>query len=120
MRTSSFDDLLRDLGLERGGRAERQAVGGALLHRADHVVVRVTQDRRAPGADVVDVLRALRGPDVRALGLREEHGFAAHAAEGADGRVDATGDVAGGFLVQFAGRRHGIPPDRQFIARETK
>ena len=41
----------------------------ACAHRLDHRRVRVPEDHRAPGADVVDVRAAVGVPEPRALGL---------------------------------------------------
>ena len=65
-RTSSMDgmssiDAAREPGLEFGRRAEGQAVGGDLLHGLDHLRVRVAQDHRTPGADVVDEAASIGG-----------------------------------------------------------
>ena len=49
-----FDDAARQLRFEFGRRAEGQAVGGDRLHGFDHLRVRVAQDHRPPGSDVVD------------------------------------------------------------------
>ncbi len=90
MRTSSIDGTSSQIrrasvGLDLGRCAERQAVDGLFLHRADHGRMRVAEDHRSPGADVVDELPAVRGPDVRALRAREEDRLAADAAERAHG-----------------------------------
>ncbi len=112
-RRHQLDDLAGDDRLDFGGCAERQAVDRRFLHGADHVRMRVTEDHRAPRADVVDELAAIGRPGPRALGAREEDGFAADAAEGAHGRIHAAGDVLAGFLEQahFAGlpRMDGRP-----------
>ena len=64
-RTSSMDgmssiDAPREPRLELGRGAEAQAVGGDSLHRFDDLRMRVAQDHRTPGADVVDEAAAVR------------------------------------------------------------
>ena len=59
MRSSSIDGMSADdpageLGLDHGRRAEREAVGARLRDGRDHVRMRVAEDHRPPGADVVD------------------------------------------------------------------
>jgi hypothetical protein len=52
----------------------------------------VAEDRRPPGADVIDVFAAVDIPDVGASRPLDEEGLTANAAEGSDRRVDAAGD----------------------------
>ena len=63
----------------------------------------VAQDHRSPGAEVVDVAVAVRVPQVRAFGARDEWRIAADGAKGADRRVDAAGEELFGALLQLAG-----------------
>ncbi len=70
-------------------RAERQAQRGRILHRLDHFRMGVADDGRAPRADVVDIALAVRVPEIRAFGARDEARRAADGAEGAHGRIDA-------------------------------
>ena len=67
-RRHELGHAARQLRLELGRCAEGQAVGGDALYRRDHVRVRVTQDHRTPGADVVDEPASVRGDDVSAGG----------------------------------------------------
>ena len=75
-----------------GRRAERQAVGGGVLHRLHRAGMGVAEDGRAPRADVVDVFAAVGVPHARALGAAEEHRGAADALEGAHRRIHPAGD----------------------------
>ena len=111
-RRHQLDDLARDDGLELGRRAEREPVDGGLLHGLDHGRVGVAQDHWSPGAHVVDEFPAVGGPRARALGLGEENRLATHAAKGANGRIDAAGNVLAGFGEQA----HGWAPTRQAAA----
>src|SRR5690606_39802933 len=52
-------DLLGDARLDLRRCAERKTQRRALLHRADHVGVGVTENHRAPGSDIVDVALAV-------------------------------------------------------------
>ena len=52
----------------------------------------VSQDVGTIAADVVDVAPAVLAFQVRARGRADEHGLAAHAAEGADRGIDAAGE----------------------------
>ena len=61
--------------------------------RIEHDARRVTENRRAPGADVVDVFVAIDVPDLGALGAIDEKRLAPETAKGAHGRVDATGNA---------------------------
>jgi hypothetical protein len=63
--------------------------------------VRVPQDHRAPGADVIDVLLAVLVPDVGAATTGEKHGLAPHPRERTHGRVHAAGDVPAGLVKQY-------------------
>jgi hypothetical protein len=93
-RTSS-----RQRRFEFGGRAEAQAVRGGLLHGFDHVWMRVTEDHRTPGTDVIDEAPAVGGKGVRSRGSLEKDRLTADAAKGANRRIDTAGNVLAGFLV---------------------
>mmetsp|Transcript_79148 Transcript_79148/g.171047 ORF Transcript_79148/g.171047 Transcript_79148/m.171047 type:complete len:549 (+) Transcript_79148:282-1928(+) len=89
-RRHRLNHHLRELVLQRAGRTEGGTLVHLLLQRVQHIVVRVAEDRRAPGADVVDVLVAIHVPGVRTLHLVEDHRVPAHGLEGADRAGDAT------------------------------
>ncbi len=95
-----LDHAARELRLEFSRRAEGKAVGGDLLDGLDHLRMRMAQDHRTPGADVIDEAASIGGRHHGAGGFLEENRLAADAAEGANGRVDAARDVFAGFLVQ--------------------
>ncbi len=78
--------------LDVGRCAEREPEFGFLLHRADHVGVRMAEDRRTPGADVIDVFAAIDIPDSATFCAGDEARRAADGAEGAYGRVHASGN----------------------------
>src|ERR1700722_20844487 len=99
-----FDDAPRQLRFERRRGAEAQAVGGNFLYRLDDLRMSVTQNHRAPGADVVDVAAIARGSHIRALGFLEENRLAADSAKSSNGRVDAARNVFAGFLKQAHSR----------------
>ena len=108
------DALLDDrgeVGLVRGRGAEGQSAVDGGVHRREDLRVGVAQQRRAPGADQVDVLGAVGVGEVRALGGDHEAGRAAHRAEGPDRRVDAARHQAAGtveeFLIARVGGSHG-------------
>src|SRR5207302_2780663 len=68
----------------------------------DHNAGRVTQNRRAPRADVIDHLISIDIPDVCALRALDEKWLAADAAEGAHGRVHAAGNASARGREEFA------------------
>ena len=97
-RTSSIDGMSSvtrraSSRLELGGRAEATSRPRRRVDRRDDLRVRVAEDHRPPGADVVDEAAAVGGHDVRAGGLLEEDRLAADAAKCAHRRVDAARDV---------------------------
>src|ERR1039458_3429316 len=61
--------------------AEAQTVRRHALHRRDPLRVRVTQNHRAPRADVIDELPPVRGDDAGSGRLLEEDRFSADAAK---------------------------------------
>jgi hypothetical protein len=68
-------------------RAERRSIG----HRLQHGRVRVAEDHRAPGADVVDVGVPVDVDDLGAVGALDEDRVAPDRAHGANGRIHAAG-----------------------------
>jgi hypothetical protein len=108
-RRKPAHESLGELDLDLGWRAERQAVHGGLLHRAHDGGVRVAEDRRPPGTDVIDVALAVRVPHVRAFATREEARRAAYGAKCAHGRVDAARNRALGTREQLLVPAHWTP-----------
>mmetsp|Transcript_1349 Transcript_1349/g.3817 ORF Transcript_1349/g.3817 Transcript_1349/m.3817 type:complete len:483 (+) Transcript_1349:151-1599(+) len=84
-RRHRVDDHLRELVLERTGSAERRALVHGLLDRIQHAIVRVAHDRRAPRADVVDVLVAVDVIRLAALHAVKDNRLAADRLEGTHG-----------------------------------
>ncbi len=78
-----FDDAACEPSFEFGRGAEGQAVRGYVLYRLDHLRVRVAQDHRPPGADVIDEAPPIGGGGIGAGGFLEEDRLAADAAKGA-------------------------------------
>src|SRR5262249_1879675 len=86
--------------LELGGRAERKPLLGDALHGFDDVGMRVTQDRGAPRADVVDG-RAPVGAETRgATRSRDDDRSPAPRAKRAHRTVDAPYDHLFGSLEE--------------------
>ncbi len=88
-----------DLGLRRctkAGAARRR-----LLDGLDDARVRVAEEQRAPGADVVDVAVAVDVADARAGAILHEHRVAADGAKGTHRRVHATRHDAHGALHEL-------------------
>ena len=56
----------------------------------------MTENRRTPGADVVDISFPINVPDVGAVSAIYEKWLATETSEGADGGVDATGNATEG------------------------
>ena len=104
-RRHEFDDPARELGLDHRRRAEGQAVRGAARDRGDDLRVRVPQDHRSPGSDVVDQAAAVLGFDRGAARAADEERLSAHAAKCAHRRVHAAGNVEARFLEEGHDRR---------------
>ncbi len=100
-------DLLRELGLPRGRRAERQATAGRIAHGLDDGGMRVTEEGGAPARDEVDVLASLRIHDPRAARRDDRARRAADRAERAHGRVDTAGEHTTGAGKEGGVRRGG-------------
>src|SRR6478672_13744958 len=81
-------------------RLASSAVDGGVDGREDRRVG-VSQQRRAPRADQVDVLGPVSIGQVRALGGNHKARCAAHRAEGPDRRVDAAGHQSAGTVEKF-------------------
>ena len=95
---NAVDDQLGQLRLGGARRTEGQAARGGLLNGLHDLRVRVAQNRRAPGADQVNVLVAVRVVQVGALSLRRKRRSAAHGVEGAHRGVHAAGNHRAGTL----------------------
>jgi hypothetical protein len=107
-RGQARDQHFGQLDFRFGGSAEGQAVDRRVLHGAHHFRMRMAENGRAPGTDVVDVLLVFRVPHVRALRALDEARRAAHGTEGAHGRVDAAGDAAAGAFEKLSVTGHGV------------
>jgi len=105
----ALEHRLGEVHLAPRGRAEAGAVAGRVGDRLDDARVGVAQDHRSPRADGVQVRVAVLVPHGGALTAGQERGRAADAPEGADGRVDASGDEAlrAGEQILRSTRIHG-------------
>jgi hypothetical protein len=63
----------------------------------------VAEDHRAPGTEEVEITIAVGVEEIGTFGVGHERGVAAYGAEGADGRVDASGEKLLGAKLQLAG-----------------
>ena len=112
-RVNTVDHQLSQLSLRRARRTKRQAALSRLLNRLNHLRMRMTQNRRTPRADQVNVLVAVRIVQVRALSLRRKRRSAAHRIEGAHRGIHTTGNhrartlkkLLTGFMMQRVSRR---------------
>ena len=111
-RVNAVDHQLSQLSLRRARRTKRQAALSRLLNRLNHLRMRMTQNRRTPRADQVNVLVAVRIVQVHALSLRGKCGGAAHRIESTHRGIHAAGNhrartlkqLLAGFMVQRVGR----------------
>ena len=111
-RVNTVDHQLSQLSLRRARRTKGQAALSRLLNRLNNLRMRMTQNRRAPRADQVNVLVAVRIVQVRALSLRGKRGGAAHRIESTHRGIHAAGNhrartlkqLLAGFVVQRVGR----------------
>src|SRR5258706_4246022 len=85
-------ELLGNLGLGIGRGAEGESAARRLAHCGDDLPVRVSQNERSPGADVVEVLAIVGVPNAAAFAAHDEAGRAADGAKCAHGGVDPAGD----------------------------
>src|SRR4029077_20529983 len=77
------------------------------VERVEHSRRRVTENDRAPGQHVVDVLAAIHIPEARAGAATDDERLTAHAAERAHRRADAAGKQrARPFHYFVRARRH--------------
>src|SRR6185436_1793491 len=65
-------DFLGQLYLGLAGRAVGPAAARGVAHRLEHGRMRMTEDQRPPGADVVDIALAVDVVELRALGAGYE------------------------------------------------
>ncbi len=70
-------------------------------HGIEHVGVAMAKNHRAPGADVIHITLVVFVSHVGARSVLEEQRRATHALEGANRRIDATGDVFGRWRTVF-------------------
>ncbi len=104
-RRHQFADLLGNPRFERTGRSEAESMFGGLLHGVDDGRVRVAEDHRTPGPDIVDEAAAILGLDPGAGGALEEDRFAADAGECANRRIHA----ARNDVLRVAKQTHQLP-----------
>jgi hypothetical protein len=106
-----FAQQFGHLDLAFGRRTEGQSLQRRLLHRGDHFRMRVAEDQRPPGADIVDVALAVGVGDARAGTGGEEARRTADRTKGPHRRVDATRDVPLGALKELliAGTHESLP-----------
>jgi hypothetical protein len=88
-----FTDELRHRDFQRIGNAEARAVFGSGLHGGNDFRMRVTEDGRPPGADVINQFISVHVPDFGAAGPVDEKRIAADGAERAHRRIDAAGNI---------------------------
>ncbi len=100
----------RELRFQCRRRAEAEPPGRHLLHRADHLGVRMPDDHRPPGADVIDVAPPRRVHHVGTLRPIDENRDPAHAAKGAHRRIHTAGNIALRFFEQGFGTGHDQAP----------
>ena len=81
-------DQARQLELERARRAEARPRAGGVVERRDDARMRVPEDQRAPGEDVVDVAVAVDVDEVRALAALDEEWCATDGTERPNRRAD--------------------------------
>ncbi len=109
MRTLSsrghpFADGAGKLDFEAVGMPKLVPAISGFLHGGDHVGLRVAEDRRAPGADVIDVDIAVDVLHAGTAGFLREERRSAHGAKGAHRRVDPARHVAERLREKFLER----------------
>ena len=87
-----FANRLRHFDLIRIRNAEADSMVRRLFDRADHDLRGMTQDRRPPRADVINILVAIDVPDAGARGMVHEKRFPPHPTECPHRRVHPAGD----------------------------
>ena len=93
-RRHELADALGELRFFRRWRAVGQRARGCRLHRSDDCGVGVSEQHRAPGADVIDIAPAFCIPQVRAGSALEEPRRATYGTKRAHRRVHAAGNHA--------------------------
>ena len=73
--------------------AETRAVVGGGLDGRNDFGMRMAENRRPQGADVINQLVAVHVPNARAFGMADEERLAADGAERAHRQIDAAGNV---------------------------
>ena len=84
---------LRHRDFERIRDAEARAFFSGGFDGGNDFRMGVAENRRPPGADVINQFIAVHVPDVRAFGPVDEERLAADGAERAHGRIDAAGNI---------------------------
>ena len=82
-------------------RAEACAMRGCLLDRLHNIGMRMPQNHRSPGSDVVEVTVAIDVEQVGSLPTADNDRFTSHGAEGACGAIDSSGNQLTGTGKQF-------------------
>ena len=93
-----------------GGGTKAQAAGYGFYDGVFDDSGIMTQDHRAPGADVIDVAVAVHVIHAGTIRPLDEAGSAAHAAESANRRVNATGNKTAGLVKEFFRLGHAQNP----------
>ena len=102
-RRKRLVDQLGQLHLLFGGGAKAGAGFQNTSQGRHHLRVAVAQNKRTPGAYVVEVAVAVHVVDARPLAVIHEQGVASHGLEGSGRRVDSARNVLSGFLVKLLG-----------------
>src|SRR5215469_10425028 len=104
-------DLFGQLGFRRRAGAKTCAVTVGFLHGLDHRGMRVSENQRAPGADVIDILVAVSVPYARTFSADDVRRVAAHRLKCAHRGVHAAGNHPFGtrMKVLALGERHRLP-----------
>ncbi len=90
-RRHASHDLLGEIDLRGGRRAERRPLRGRVGHRGQHLGVGVAVDQRPPRAHPVDVRVAVDIDDLRVVRVLDEQRVAPDRAHGPHRRVHASG-----------------------------
>ena len=102
-RRHRFVNQFREFAFEFGRSAIAAAVASRFDRGMDHTRVRMPQNHRPPGADIVDVTVAIDVEEISALSARDEDGFSADGAERSRRAVDSAGDDSlGAFESEMA------------------
>src|SRR5262249_36637661 len=91
---------------ERVRNPKTRPVGCSLLHRLNDSRMRVPQNRRAPGADVIHILVSVDVLDVSSFSFGDKERLAANRTKCPNRRVDATRNV----LQRFGKKLFGLAP----------